>query len=135
MPTQKAQKRSVETRQQLPPEQSAVLLSTLKARFEKHMNRHHGVQWPAVQARLEANPEKLWSLHEMERTGGEPDVVGHDTKTGEYVFYDCSADSPTGRRSVCYDRDALEGGEQALGEAGTGTTDEGATAHADGDRR
>ena len=72
------------------------------------MNRHQGLQWTAVQARLEANPEKLWSLHEMERTGGEPDVVGHDKKTGEYVFYDCSAESPKGRRSVCYDREALE---------------------------
>src|SRR5687768_13247641 len=108
MPTRKAQKRSVETRQQLPPEQRRALLGTLKARFEKHMNRHHGLQWPAVQARLEANPEKLWSLHEMERTGGEPDVVGHDKKTGEYAFYDCSAESPKGRRSVCYDREALE---------------------------
>ena len=72
------------------------------------MNRHQGVQWTAVQARLEANPERLWSLNEMERTGGEPDVVGHDKKTGEYVFYDCSAESPKGRRSVCYDREALE---------------------------
>jgi hypothetical protein len=108
MPTRKAQKRGVETRQQLPPEQRGALLRTLKARFEKHMNRHPGLQWPAVQARLEANPEKLWSLHEMERTGGEPDVVGHDKTTGEYVFYDCSAESPKGRRSVCYDREALE---------------------------
>jgi hypothetical protein len=108
MPTQKAQKRGVETRQQLAPEQRRALLSTLKARFEKHMNRHHGLQWPAVQARLEANPEKLCSLHEMERTGGEPDVVGQDKKNGEYVFYDCSAESPKGRRSVCYDREALE---------------------------
>jgi hypothetical protein len=108
MPTQKAQKRGAVTRQQLPPEQRGALLRTLKARFEKHMHRHHGLQWAAVQARLEANPEKLWSLHEMERTGGEPDVVGHDTKTGEYVFYDCSAESPKGRRSVCYDREALE---------------------------
>jgi hypothetical protein len=72
------------------------------------MNRHRGLQWPAVEARLEANPDQLWSLHEMERTGGEPDVVGHDKKTGEYVFFDCSAESPTGRRSVCYDREALE---------------------------
>jgi hypothetical protein len=72
------------------------------------MNRHDGLQWPAVQARLEANPEKLWSLHEMERTGGEPDVVGHDKETGQYVVYDCSAESPKGRRSVCYDREALE---------------------------
>ena len=108
MPTQEAQKRAVETRQQLPLEQRGALLRTLKARFEKHMNRHLGLQWAAVQSRLEANPEKLWSLHEMERTGGEPDVVGHDKATGEYVFYDCSAESPKGRRSVCYDREALE---------------------------
>ena len=108
MPTQKAQKRAAVTRQQLPSEQRGALLRTLKARFEKHMHRHRNLQWAAVQARLEANPEKLWSLHEMERTGGEPDVVGHDTKTGEYVFYDCSAESPKGRRSVCYDREALE---------------------------
>jgi hypothetical protein len=108
MPTQKAQKRGIETRQQLPPEQRGALLSTLKARFETNMNRHHGLQWTDVQARLEANPETLWSLHEMEQTGGEPDVVGHETKTGEYVFYDCSAESPKGRRSVCYDREALE---------------------------
>lgn len=108
MPTRKAQKRSVESRQQLSPEQRGALLRTLQARFEKHMNRHRGHQWPAVQARLDANPERLWSLHEMERTGGEPDVVGHDKKTGEYVFYDCSAESPNGRRSVCYDREALE---------------------------
>jgi hypothetical protein len=108
MPTRKAEKRGVETRQQLPPGQRGALLTTLKARFEKHMKRHQGLQWAAVQARLEANPEKLWSLHEMERSGGEPDVVGHDKKTGEYVFYDCSAESPKGRRSVCYDRQALE---------------------------
>ena len=108
MPTQKAQKRSVETRQQLVAGQRGELLRTLKARFEKNTIRHHGLEWTAVQARLEANPGKLWSLHEMERTGGEPDVVGHDTKTGEYVFYDCSAESPKGRRSVCYDGEALE---------------------------
>lgn len=72
------------------------------------MNRHHGLQWPAVQARLEVSPDKLWSLQEMEETGGEPDVVGHDKKTGEYLFYDCSAESPNGRRSVCYDREALD---------------------------
>jgi hypothetical protein len=108
MPTQKPQKPGIETRQQLPPEQREALLRTLKARFEKNMNRHQGLQWAAVQARLEAHPETLWSLHEMERTGGEPDVVGHDKKTGECVFYDCSAESPQGRRSVCYDREALE---------------------------
>src|SRR5688572_23719463 len=103
MATRKAQKRGAETRQQLPAEQRGALLTTLKARFEKNMNRHHGLQWAAVQERLDANPEKLSSLDQMERTGGEPDVVGHDTKTGEYVFYDCSAESPKGRRSVCYD--------------------------------
>jgi len=92
----------------LPAKQRGELLSTLKARFEKNMNRHKGVDWARVQARLEANPEKLWSLNEMETTGGEPDVVGHDQKTGEYIFYDCSAESPKGRRSVCYDREALE---------------------------
>jgi hypothetical protein len=108
MPTHKLQKRAARTRQQLPPERREALLSTLKARFEKNMNRHHGLQWQAVQARLEANPDKLWSLHEMERTGGEPDVVGQDKKNGEYVFSDCSAESPKGRRSVCYDREALE---------------------------
>jgi hypothetical protein len=84
------------------------LLNTLKARFEKNINRHRGLEWAKVQAKLEANTEKLWSLNEMERTGGEPDVVGHDKKTGEYVFYDCSPESPKGRRSVCYDREALE---------------------------
>ena len=84
------------------------LLRTLKARFESHINRHTGLEWANVQAKLEANPEKLWSLNEMERTGGEPDVVGYDDKTGKYIFYDCSAESPGGRRSVCYDREGLE---------------------------
>lgn len=84
------------------------LLGVLKARFEKNINRHKGLDWSKVQARLEANPEKLWSLNEMEKTGGEPDVVGLDKKTGEYIFNDCSAESPKGRRSVCYDREALE---------------------------
>ena len=88
--------------------QREELLETLKARFEKNMNRHKGVEWAKVQAKLEANTEKLWSLNEMERTGGEPDVVGHDKKTGEYIFYDCSVESPKGRRSICYDREALE---------------------------
>jgi Protein of unknown function (DUF4256) len=92
----------------LSPEQREELLRALKARFEKNMNRHKGLEWAQVQAKLEANAEKLWSLNEMERTGGEPDVVGHDKKTGEYIFYDCSAESPKGRRSVCYDREALE---------------------------
>lgn len=89
-------------------EQREELLKTLKARFEKNKNRHKGLEWAKVQAKLEANPEKLWSLHEMERTGGEPDVVGSDDKTGEYIFYDCSAESPKDRRSACYDREALE---------------------------
>src|SRR6267142_826025 len=92
----------------LSPEQRENLLGALKARFEKNMNRHKGLEWAKVQAKLEVNTEKLWSLNEMERTGGEPDVVGHDKKTGEYIFYDCSAESPKGRRSVCYDREALE---------------------------
>jgi hypothetical protein len=85
-----------------------ALLALLKARFEKNSKRHHGLQWADVQARLEAHPEKLWSLSEMERTGGEPDVVGHDTGTGEYIFYDCAAESPAGRRSLCYDPQAHE---------------------------
>jgi hypothetical protein len=84
------------------------LLRTLKARFEKHMSRHKGLEWVKVQAKLEANTKALWSLSEMERTGGEPDVVGHDPKTGEYIFYDCSAESPKDRRSLCYDREALD---------------------------
>src|SRR5205807_7983097 len=92
----------------LSPEQCEQLLRAWKARFEKNMNRHKGLEWAKIQAKLEANTEKLWSLNEMERTGGEPDVVGHDTKTGEYIFYDCSAESPKGRRSLCYDREALE---------------------------
>jgi len=84
------------------------LLGASKARFEKNMNRHQGLEWAQVRARLEANAEKLWSLNEMERTGGEPDVIGHDKKTGQYIFYDCAPESPKGRRSVCYDREALE---------------------------
>lgn len=88
--------------------QREELLRALKARFEKNMNRHQGLEWAKVQAKLEAHPEKLWSLNEMEGTGGEPDVVGYDKKTGEHIFYDCSAESPKGRRSVCYDREALE---------------------------
>lgn len=95
-------------KKELSPEQREDLLSALKARFEKNMNRHQGLAWAEVQAKLEANPEALWSLHEMERTGGEPDVVGHDQKTGETIFYDCSAESPKGRRSVCYDREGQE---------------------------
>jgi hypothetical protein len=92
----------------LSPEQREELLETLKARFEKNMSRHKSLEWAEVQAKLEANAEKLWSLNQMERTGGEPDVVGLEKRTGEYVFYDCSAESPKGRRSVCYDREALE---------------------------
>jgi len=98
----------VKTKKQLSPEQREELLKALKARFEKNMNRHKGLEWPKVQAKLEAGSENLWSLSEMERTGGEPDVVGYDKKTGEYIFYDCSAESPKGRRSVCYDGTALE---------------------------
>jgi hypothetical protein len=96
------------TKKELSPEQRDGLLKALKARFEKNMNRHKGLEWAKVQAKLEANTEKLWSVSEMERTGGEPDVVAHDKKTGEYIFYDCSAESPKGRRSICYDREALE---------------------------
>ncbi|WP_462412832.1 DUF4256 domain-containing protein [Neobacillus sp. Marseille-QA0830] len=96
----------------LPPEQGEEILHTLKARFEKNMSRHEGLEWAKVQARLEANTAKLWSLHEMERSGGEPDVVGYDKRTDEYLFYDCSAESPKGRRSVCYDREALESRKQ-----------------------
>jgi len=95
-------------KKKLSPEQREQLLSALKARFEKNMSRHKGLEWAKVRAKLEAHAEKLWSLNEMERTGGEPDVVAHDKKTGEYIFYDCSAESPKGRRSVCYDREALE---------------------------
>jgi uncharacterized protein DUF4256 len=95
-------------KKKLSPEQREEVLRTLKARFEKNMNRHKGLEWAKVLAKLEANTEKLWSLNEMERTGGEPDVVGFDKKTGEYIFYDCSEESPKGRRSLCYDRAALE---------------------------
>lgn len=96
------------SKNELSPEQQEELLSVLKARFEKNIGRHENVQWAKVQEKLDANKEKLWSLHEMERTGGEPDIVGYDTNTNEYIFYDCSAESPKGRRSVCYDREALE---------------------------
>ncbi len=95
-------------KKELSPEQHEKLLGTLKGRFEKNMSRHQGLEWTKIRARLEASSEKLWSLNEMERTGGEPDVVGHDAKTGEYIFYDCSAESPEGRRNVCYDHEALE---------------------------
>jgi len=93
---------------ELSPEQPEELLRVLKSRFEKNMNRHQGIEWTAVQAKLEANSVKLWSLHEMERTGGEPDVVRYDEETDEYIFYDCAAESPKGRRSLCYDNEALE---------------------------
>jgi hypothetical protein len=89
-------------------ETQELLLNTIKARFEKNMNRHKGIEWVKVEAKLKANTEKLWSVNEMERTGGEPDVVGYDKKTGEYIFCDCSAESPKGRRSICYDHKALE---------------------------
>ena len=92
----------------LQPKQSEDLIKLLKTRFDKNGNRHKGVDWAKVQSKLEANTEKLWSLQEMERTGGEPDVVGQDKKTGEFIFYDCSEESPKGRRSICYDHEALE---------------------------
>ena len=95
-------------KKQLPPAQRKELLQVLKARFEKNSKRHKGIEWAKVQARLEAEPGKLWSLNEMELTGGEPDVVGHDKKSGEYLFYDCAEESPKGRRSVCYDHEALQ---------------------------
>ena len=93
----------------LSPQQRDDLLRTLRARFEGNMNRHEGLEWGRVQAKLEAHPEKLWSLNEMERTGGEPDVIGYDNEKDEYIFCDCSPESPKGRRNVCYDREALEG--------------------------
>ncbi len=98
----------VSNKQELSPEQREGLLTLLKARFEKNMNRHPGLEWAKVRARLEANAGKLWSLNEMEKTGGEPDVVGHNRNTGEYTFYDCSPESPKGRVSLCYDREALD---------------------------
>jgi hypothetical protein len=104
MPIAKASK----SKKGLSSQQRAELLGALQARFEKNMDRHKGLAWAEVQAKLEANAEKLWSLNEMERTGGEPDVVGHDKKTGEYIFYECSPESPKDRRSLCYDREALD---------------------------
>jgi hypothetical protein len=95
-------------KKKLSSEQQKELIKTLKTRFEKNMNRHKGLEWTNVQAKLEANNDKLWSLDDMEVTGGEPDVVGYDKKTGEFIFYDCSAESPKGRRSLCYDRKALD---------------------------
>lgn len=94
------------------PKQREALFETLKSRFEKNRNRHKAVEWSEVRARLEADPGKIWSLHEMERTGGEPDVAGYDKKTGEFIFYDCSAESPKDRRSICYDREAQESRKQ-----------------------
>jgi hypothetical protein len=96
------------SKKKLSEKERAELLKVLKSRFEKHRDRHKGIEWADVQTRLDANREKLWSLQEMEATGGEPDVVGHDKKTGEYLFYDCSVESPKGRRSLCYDREALD---------------------------
>ena len=98
--------KTAKTKKQLSPPQREEFFKVLKARFEKNMSRHQGLKWATVEARLEANTEGLWSLNEMEKTGGEPDVVGHDKKTGEYIFYDCSAESPKGRRSICYDGEA-----------------------------
>jgi len=100
------------TRTKLSPAERDSLLGALMARFDKNMKRHEGLEWAQVLARLEGSAEKLWSLNEMERTGGEPDVVGHDAKTGEFLFYDCSPESPNGRRSLCYDREALESRKQ-----------------------
>ena len=100
--------KGVKTKRELSSQQREELLRVLEARFEKNMNRHDGLEWAKVKARLEANTEKLWSLSEMEKTGGEPDVVAHDKKTGEYIFFDCSPESPSGRRSFCYDREALD---------------------------
>ena len=100
--------KQLKAKNELSPQQREEILGTLKVRFEKNKSRHPGIEWVNVKARLEAHTEKLWSLHEMERTGGEPDVVGHDKKTGEYRICDCSAESPKGRRSVCYDREALD---------------------------
>lgn len=96
------------TKKELSAEQREALLSVLKTRFEKNKNRHEGLDWMKIQAKLESNPTKMWSLNEMERTGGEPDIVGHDKKTDEYIFYDCSAETPKDRRSICYDREALD---------------------------
>ncbi len=110
--TNMTQRNKISNKKELSPEQLEELLRALKARFEKNMNRHKGLEWAKVQAKLKANTEKLWSLNEMESSGGEPDIVGHDIKTNEYIFCDCSAESPKGRRSVCYDREALESRKQ-----------------------
>src|SRR5215212_4019482 len=100
--------KSESTKKELSPQQRSELLSALKSRFDTNMNRHSGLQWAKIQAKLEAHTEKLWWLNEMERTGGEPDVVRQDKKTSQYIFFDCSAETPKGRRSVCYDPEALE---------------------------
>jgi hypothetical protein len=105
--------KNAKTKKEMTAAQRKELLGTLKARFEKNMNRHAGLDWDTIEAKLEANPEKLWALGEMESTGGEPDVVGHDKKTGEYIFFDCSPESPKDRRSFCYDREALDSRKQA----------------------
>jgi hypothetical protein len=105
--------KGVTTKKELSPAQCEELLRTLQARFEKHINRHEGLEWATVKTKLEAKPEKLWSLGEMERTGGEPDVVDHDKKTNEYILFDCSPESPKGRRSFCYDREALDSRKEA----------------------
>jgi hypothetical protein len=103
----------ISNKKELSAEEREELLRTLKARFEKNMNRHKGLEWAKVQARLQANAERLWSLNEMERTGGEPDVVGHDKQTGEYIFFDCSRETPKDRRSLCYDGEALDARKEA----------------------
>jgi hypothetical protein len=100
--------KDVKTKKELSADQRKELFKTLKARFEKNLNRHKGIEWETIRGKLEASPEKLWSLSEMERTGGEPDVIGHDKKTGDYIFFDCSPQSPAGRASLCYDREALD---------------------------
>ena len=100
--------KGIATKKELSPKEREELLKALKARFEKNTNRHKGLEWAKVQAKLEANAEKLWSLNEMEKTGGEPDVVGQDKKTNEYIFFDCSVETPKGRTSVCYDREGWE---------------------------
>ena len=105
--------KAVKTKKELSAAQREELLKALKGRFEKYMNRHAALEWAKIKAKLEANPEKLWSLSEMELTGGEPDVVGHDKKTGEYIFFDCSPESPKERRSFCYDRQALDSRKEA----------------------
>jgi hypothetical protein len=105
--------KAAKAKNELSPEEREGLLRTLKARFEKNLSRHEGLEWGKVRANLEASDDKLWSLNEMERTGGEPDVVGHDKKTGEYIFFDCSPESPKGRRSLCYDREALDSRKEA----------------------